>query len=170
MYTIKFRWLIGLLITIGCISSCNYGFKDVSPIPVEVKNFKVNYLTNKAQYVNTQLSPELTEKVKQKIRNTTRLQQVNTDDADYDVSGYISQYYTTTISITGTNASGNRLNVGFHLQFKNKFDDKKNLETDIARTYDFPASQSLTQAESQLTAKIVQDITDDIFNKIFSNW
>ena len=36
-------------------------------IPEEVKTFRVNYLENKAPYVNPQLSPALTERLKQKI-------------------------------------------------------------------------------------------------------
>ncbi len=151
-------------------STCKYGFKDVSPIPAEVKTFRVNYLENKSQYTNSQLSPQLTEKVKQKIIGNTRLRYTNNDDAHYDISGYISQYYVTTVAITNNQSSGNRLNVGFHLSFKNTLDPTKNQEADILRTYPFPAQQSLTQAESELTTKMVSDITDDIFNKIFSNW
>ncbi len=162
-----------LLLSIGVLfnyASCKYGFKDISPIPLEVKTFRVNYLENKAQYVNTQMSPQLTEQLKQKIRNTTRLKQVNTDDAHYDISGYISQYYVTTVAITDNQSSGNRLNVGFHLSFKNTLDETKNQEADIVRTYPFPATQSLSQAEISLTSKMISDLIEDIFNKIFSNW
>ena len=159
-----------LLLFVFSFATCKYSFKDTSPIPEEVKTFRVNYLENKAQYVNTQLSPQLTEKLKQKIINTTRLRQTNDEDAHYDISGYVSQYFTSTISITGNNSSGNRLTVGFHLMFKNTLDEKKNFETDLTRTFDFPATQSLTQAEASLNNDIVKNIVDEIFNKIFSNW
>ena len=150
-------------------ATCKYSFKDVS-IPVEVKTFRVNYFENKAQYVNTQLSPQLTERLKQKIIGTTRLGQTNADDAHYDISGYVSQYYTSTISISGSNASGNRLTVGFHLIFKNTLDEKKNFETDLTRTFDFAADLNLTQAEATLNDEIIRNLVDEIFNKIFSNW
>ncbi len=159
-----------LLIGLFSFSTCKYGFKDTSPIPNEVKTFRVNYLENKAAYVNPQLSPQLTEKLKQKIINTTRLRQTNNDDAHYDISGYVSQYYTSTTGITNNNASTNRLSVGFHLFFKNSLDEKKNFETDLARNFDFPATQSLSQAEAALNNEIVKSIVDEIFNKIFSNW
>jgi len=166
-----FRLFYGALVWIlFSFSTCKYGFRDSSPIPAEVKNFRVNYLQNKAQYVNTQLSPLLTERLKSKVLNTTRLQQTNDDNAHYDISGYVSQYFTTTISISGNNASGNRLTVGFHLVFKNQLDDTKSFESDLTRTFDFPATQSLTEAESVLNTEIVKNIVDEIFNKIFSNW
>jgi len=159
-----------LLLGIFNYASCKYSFKDTSPIPEEVKTFRVNYLENKAQYVNTQLSPQLTERLKQKVINTTRLRQTNDDDAHYDISGFVSQYYTSTISISGNNAASNRLTVGFHLVFRNTLDEKKSFETDLTRTFDFPATQSLSQAESSLNNDIVKNIVDEIFNKIFSNW
>ncbi|MEI2749352.1 MAG: LPS assembly lipoprotein LptE [Ferruginibacter sp.] len=158
-----------MLIGFFNFATCRYSFKDVS-IPTEVKTFRVNYLENKAQYVNTQLSPQLTEQLKAKVISTTRLRQTNNDDAHYDISGYVSQYYTSTISITGSNASGNRLTVGFHLSFKNTLDEKKNIETDLTRTFDFSADLSLSQAEAQLNTDIVKNLVDEIFNKIFSNW
>jgi hypothetical protein len=158
-----------IFISLFNFSTCRYSFKDVS-LPAEVKTFRVNYFENKAQYVNTQLSPQITEKLKQKIINTTRLRQTNDDNADYDISGYVSQYFTSTISITGSNSSGNRLTVGFHLIFINKLDEKKNFEADLLRTIDFPAEQSLSEVEQQRTTDIVSNIVDEIFNKIFSNW
>jgi hypothetical protein len=161
---------LGLVLSLFNFSTCKYGFKDTAPIPVEVKTFRVNYLENKAQYINTQLSPQLTEQLKQKIRNTTRLNQTNSDDSHYDISGTVTQYYTSTVSISNNNSSGNRLTVGFHLVFKNTLDDKKNFEADLTRTFDFDARLSLQDAERTLNESIVKNIVDEIFNKIFSNW
>jgi len=158
-----------LMLTIFSYSTCKYGFKNVS-LPPEVKTFRVNPLTNKAQYINVQLAPQLTEKLKQKIINTTRLHQTNNDDAHYDISGTVTQYYTSTTGISGNNATTNRLNVTFHLIFKNNLDEKKNFETDVSTYVDFPASQSLSQAETANSSKIINNIVDEIFNKIFSNW
>ena len=50
-------------------SSCGvYSFADVS-IPDSIKTIRVNFLENRAPYVNPQLSPALTDRVKQKIIN-----------------------------------------------------------------------------------------------------
>ncbi len=162
--------LVAFTSVLLCSSTCKYSFKDTSPIPPEVKTFRVNYLENKAEYVNTQLSPQLTEKLKQKIINTTRLRQTNNDDAHYDISGYVSNYTTSTISVTNNTSGGNRLNVGFHLVFKNNLDDTKNFEADLSRSFDFDANISLSQAEASLNNDIIKNIVDEIFNKIFSNW
>ena len=152
------------IIMTGC-----YSFKDVS-IPPEVKTVKVNYIDNRARIVNPQLSQRLTDKVRQKIINQTRLTQTNSDEAHYDISGQITDYYVTTSGISGQRAATNRLNVTIHLIFKNRLDTKKNFEADLNRNFDFDAALPLQQAENQLTDLIVQNFTDEIFNRIFSNW
>ena len=159
-----------LLLTIFNYATCKYSTKDTSPIPSEIKTFRVNYLENKARYVNPTLTPQLTEKLKQKIIGQTRLRQVNGDDAHYDISGYLSDYTVTTSGISNQNASSNRLNVSFHLIFKNTLDQKKDFEADITNNYDFSAQLNLQQAEVPLWNDIIKNLVDGIFNKIFSNW
>ena len=159
-----------LLIAVFSFATCKYSFKDTSPIPLEVKTFRVNYFENKARYVNPQLGPQLTEKMKQKVIGSTRLRQTNDDNAHYDISGYVSDYNVSTSGISRNNASTNRLSVSFHLIFKNSLDEKKNFETDLSNNFDFPATQSLEQAQTALFPEIIKNTVDGMFNKIFSNW
>ena len=177
MYHKKFRLkkiklvsFLGLLLFTLNFATCKYSTKDVAPIPADVKTFRVNYFENKARYVNPQLTPQITEKLKQKIIGQTRLRQTNNDDAHYDISGYLSDYSVTTTGISGQSANTNRLNVTFHLIFKDNLDNTKDFETDVTSNYDFSAQLTLPQAESQLGDQIVKNVTDAIFNKIFSNW
>jgi outer membrane lipopolysaccharide assembly protein LptE/RlpB len=172
MISVSTKRLVAGLLTVFIFSfaTCKYGFKDMGALPAEVKTFRVNAFENKAQYVNPQLSPQLSEKLKQKIINTTRLRQTNSDDAHYDINGYVSQYYTSTTGISGSNASQNRLNVTFHVIFKNALNDKKNFEADLNYNKDYPATQSLSQAEADLNTTMINNITDQIFNRIFSDW
>jgi len=160
----------GLLLIIFDCATCKYSTKDTSPIPTEIKTFRVNYLENKARYVNPTITPQLTEKLKQKIIGQTRLRQTNSDDAHYDISGYLYEYDVTTSGIANQNASSNRLNVSFHLIFKNTLDPTKNFEADVSTNYDFNASQGLAQVEAARLPDIIKNLTDGIFNRIFSNW
>ena len=163
--------ICGLLIIATCnFATCKYGFKDTSPIPLEVKTFRVNYFENRAEYKNPQLSPQITEKLKQKIISTTRLHQTNDDDAHYDISGFVSAYYTSTTGISGNTSSLNRLTATFHLIFKNTLDEKKNFEADVTYSVDFDANLSLSQVEQAKGDEIAKNLTEAIFNKIFSNW
>jgi len=159
----------GFILGIFNYASCKYSFKDVS-IPLEAKTFRVNYLENKARYINPQLSPKLTEAVKLKIISNTRLHQTNDDSAHFDISGYISDYSISTTGVSGNTASTNRLTVTFHLVIKNNLDPAKSSEADVTYTKDFTASLSLDDVGNTYTEDMVTYLTDQIFNKIFSNW
>ncbi len=149
-------------------SAC-YSFKDVS-IPPEVKTVRINYIDNKARYVNPQLSPQLTDKLRQKVISQTRLTQIQGDDADYEVSGTVTDYAITTAGIANQQTATNRLNVTVHIVFTNRKDETKNFEADVTRNFDFNANLSLQQAENQLNETIIRNLSDEIFNRIFSNW
>jgi len=160
--------LIISLVLIVFSFSC-YSFKDVTIAP-EVKTAKVNYFQNKASYINPQLSPALTEKLRQKINSQTRLTLIQADDAHYDISGWISNYMLSTSGISNQQAATNRLVVTVHVIFINRLDEKANFETDLSRNFDFDARLTLQQAESQKGEEIIRNMTDEIFNRIFSNW
>ncbi|HEY0434754.1 MAG TPA: hypothetical protein VGC95_12840, partial [Chitinophagaceae bacterium] len=74
--------VVTALIMIAPACHVSYGLHDVS-IPPEVKTVKVNFLENHARYVNPQLSPSLTDRLRQKIVGQTRLTQTNGDNADW---------------------------------------------------------------------------------------
>ena len=161
--------LLLVLLTMA-FATCKYGFKDVSPLPPEIKTFSITAFDNRARYVNPQFAPQLTEEVRQKVVSLTRLRQVTGEMGDYDISGYVSDYSVSTSGVANQQAATNRLSVTFHLIFKNSQDAKKNFEADLNSTYDFDASRTLQQAEQQLGNKIVKNVGDAIFNRIFSNW
>jgi hypothetical protein len=162
-----------LLTTIYLVFSaatCKYGFKDSAPIPPEVKTFKVNFIENKASYVNPNFSPTITEKLRQKIIGNTRLKQTADDDAHYVISGYVTQYNVSFTGVSGDQPSQNRLTVGVHIIFKNTLDDKQSTESDVQYSLDFSADAALQQIENSEGNRIANNVVDAIFNKIFSNW
>ncbi len=59
-----------LLLLTFSYATCKYSTRDTSPISPDVKTFRVTYFENKARYVNPQLTPTLTEKLKQGIHIT----------------------------------------------------------------------------------------------------
>jgi hypothetical protein len=47
---------------------------------------------------------------------------------------------------------------------------EKTQEYDVSRSFEFKGNQSFQQAESDLGEEMVRTLTDEIFNKLFSNW
>lgn len=172
----KLTVTLSLILLLG-LSSCKiYSFKDTS-IPTEVKTIHLAYIENRARLVNPALAPALNDALRQKINNqASRLSQIQTNDADYDITAWISDYNYSTSGVSGQQASSNRLSVTVHIIFKNNLDPtgKKvppaNFETDVTRNFDFSAQTTITDAEAQLLPTITSNLTDEIFNKLFSNW
>jgi hypothetical protein len=152
------------------LSGCKvYKFNQAS-IPPEIKTIYVRFIDNKARYNNPQLSPQLTDKLRQKIVSQTRLTQVNNDNADYDVSGYISQYDVSTSAISDQKVATNRLTVAVTLTLLDRKTGKEPRNISASRSFDFSASLTLPQAELQLNDEIVRNLADEIFNQLFSDW
>jgi hypothetical protein len=158
-----------ILPVIFLLGGC-YSFKDIGQIPKEVKTFRVTYIENKARYINPQLSPQLTDRLRQKIMGQTRLAGVQSEDAHYDIGGQVTGYTFSTTGISDQRATTQRLTVTIHINFKNNLDPTKNFEADVSRNFDYSATLTITQAEQQLNETIIKQMVDEIFNRIFSNW
>jgi len=168
-----------LVLALACAafiqSGCGvYRFNDIGTIPDSVKTVRVNFIENRAPYVNPQLSPNLTDRLKQKIVNQTRLTQTNSDNAHYDLKGTITDYSVSTTGVTTVNGrsqpSLNRLTVTVQMTLTNQLSNQPPQDFTVSRSFDFGANQTIQQAESTLLDDMVRNLTDEIFNHIFSNW
>ena len=164
------KFILPIIICATLLSGCGiYSFRD-AVIPENVKTIKIGFVENKARYVNPQLAPQLTDKLMQKIMNQTKLTRTNNDDAHYQIFATITNYDPSqTVGVSAQQASTNRLTVTVHVVLKKTLDNKEQ-EFDVTRNFDFAATLTLNQAEGQLMDEILRNITDDIFNQIFSNW
>lgn len=166
-----FKHTLALLVLISMsLSGCGiYSFKD-AVIPDNIKTIKIGFIENKARYVNPQIAPQLTDKLLQKIISQTKLTRTNSDDAHYQIYATITNYDPSqTVGVSAQQASTNRLTVTVHVILKKTLENKEQ-EFDVTRNFDFSANLTLSQAEGQLMSDILRNITDDIFNQIFSNW
>ena len=158
--------LLLLVFFSGCL---HYTMKE-SSIDKDIKTIRIGFIENKARYVNPQLSPQLTDRLRQKVNNQTNKTLVQSDSPDLDISGAITDYSFTTAAIANNQSATNRLNVTVHIKMVNKLDDKKSKETDVMRSFDFDANITIQQAEQQLNESIIKNLSDEIFNSLFSNW
>ncbi len=150
-------------------SSCGiYKFNDAS-IPDSIKTVKVNFIENKATYINPQLSPRLTDKLRQKIVSQTKLSQTNNDNADWVIDGVITGYSFSTAGISNQQVATNRLTVTVEVTLNDQRADTT-IKNSVSRNFDFSANKSIQQAEAELSDEMIRGLTDDIFNRIFSNW
>ncbi len=164
-----FLSLVILSVFIPVWSGC--GIYSLSGASITGKTINIRTLENRALNVVPTLSQTLTDKLRNRILSQTGLAAVNTEDADYDMSGTITNYSQTISGMQSTSVSSqNRLTITIEIDFKNRIDEKASFKQSFTRFADFPASQQLISVEASLIESIGNEIADDIFNKAFVNW
>ncbi len=166
------KYVLWLFISLQLVACRIYTFKDVS-IPPNIKTVKINFIENKARYVNPQLSPLLTDALQQKIINQTRLTRTSNDDAHYVISGQITNYDVSTVGVSNQGSAAgeftNQLTVNVHISLKNNSNNKMD-EFDISQSVPFDGRRTLQEVEGAILSGLVKNLVDAVFNRLFSNW
>ena len=164
-----------LLIIIALnLSGCKvkYSFSGASISP-EVKTCSVQYIQNRAPLAQSSLSQQLTDALKDKIQNQTRLVLVN-GNSDVNFEGEISGYNTSPTNIRAQDkgaAAQNRLTISVRIKYTNSKDQQLDFDKTFSRYEDFDARTSLTDAiNNGILDDIITQIVQDIFNEAFVNW
>lgn len=168
--------LYGLIIVfgLGFLSSC-YTLKN-SSIPIEVKTINIQFFENNAPLVVNNLSQTFTEALKDRIRTQSRLSIVR-GEADVTMSGAIIGYQIAPASIQATNnntapiADANKLSITVRVKCvydKDKKDKNLNFEETMTRFANYRGD--INSQEQNLIREITKQLTEDIFNRAFSNW
>ena len=166
----KIRALIVVFVLAFLSNSCGiYSFSGAS-IPAEAKTVSVDYFPNHAQLVNPMLSNNFTNALRDAMTNQTTLDMVESG-GDIAFEGEITDYRTSPVAITsGQTAAMNRLTITVKVRFSNSFDDTKDFEQSFSRYEDYPSDQDLNSVQESLTATIIDQLVEDIFNKALVNW
>jgi hypothetical protein len=165
-------WKIRIIaISLGILLLQACGIYSFTGANIEGKTINVQFIDNNADLVNPVLSAQLTESIRNKVLGQTKLVQVNADVVDYVIKGNITTYK---VSVAGVQnfqtAATNRLTISVSINFENKIDNKKSFTKSFSKFGDFPASQTLAQAEQVLLEQLCKELADAIFNDAFVNW
>jgi len=163
--------LLYILICSLCVASCGiYSFSGTSIQP-DVNTIAINFFEYKAQTVNPTLSNDLTEAIRKRFRQMTRLEQVELD-GDLDITGEITGYSVSAAAITADEvAAQNRLTVTVRVAFTNRKHPEDSFESETFSAYaDYDSTNSLDAVESTLCIEIIDKIVEDIFNATVAQW
>ncbi|NOZ35965.1 MAG: LptE family protein [Chlorobi bacterium] len=166
---IKKNILILAIISV-LFSQCGiYSFSGASLDPKD-KTVNVKFFQNRAAIINPNLSQLFTEQLKDRFVSQTKLELVDFN-GDLTFEGEITGYNTKPIAITqNEQAESNRLTITVHVKFTSINNPKFNFDSSFSRYADYESSKLLTDVEDDLTAQIVNELIDDIFNKSVVNW
>jgi CBS domain-containing protein len=166
----RFISIMILVAVAGIVNSCGiYSFSGTSIEP-DVKSITINYFDYKALKVNPTLSNDLTEAMKDKFRQMTRLEQVD-EDGDMELEGAVTGYDVRAAAITADEvAAKNRLTVTVHIKFTNNKYPEDNVEKDFSAYAEYDSTNTLDSVESTLCEQIVDQLAEDIFNACVAQW
>ena len=161
-----------LLLSIFCLSLTGcYSFRGVTISP-ETKTFSVSLFTSNAQAAPPTLAQNFTERLKDKIRNNTRLSLVNNESADLAFVGQVVGYDVVAIAPQpGQVAQTNQLKIAINVELTDSQNEKGSWKQVFTFQADFPGTTQLLTVQDQLIKTITDKILEDIFNKAFTeNW
>ena len=160
-----------LLGSILLLQNC-YSFRGISIDPT-INTFYVAQFENRAPNATPTLAPDFTERLKDKIRNESRLIYTDTDP-DVEFVGSISNYRVTSEAPQpGEQVSFNRLTIGVSVEYiNNREPDEKKRVTKINKSFysEFPSDQNLFDVQDELIQTITIQLVEDIFTAAFTNW
>ncbi len=151
-------------------SSCGiYRFNGVT-IPPEIKTVSVAFIENKATLVAPNLSPTLTDKLRNKFLTQTNLRLIE-ENGDFALDGSVTDYIVSPVGAAdNSTASKNRLQISVQIKMVSEKAKKLEFNQRFTQFEDFDASKSLADVEADLIESISDNIAQEVFNKAALNW
>nr|WP_320023381.1 LptE family protein [uncultured Draconibacterium sp.] len=158
--------LAGILMP-SCKVSYTFTGANLSP---EVKTFTVYYFPNRARLINPTLSQSFTEELREKLTRQTSLNELS-ESGDLEFEGQITGYEFRPMSVQKEDVSAQtRLTVTINVKYTNNKVPDDNFEKSFSAYEDFDSNESISSVEEELTAQIIEKLTEDIFNATIANW
>ncbi len=134
------------------------------------KFIPVQYFPNRAEIVVPTLSQQFTDALREKFRSQTKLRIVNgTGDANFE--GEITRYTTESEAIQSNDRPAkNRLTIEVKVRYTNNIKPEESFESTFSRFEEYGSSENLSSIEAKLISSIIDQITEDIYNRAFVNW
>ena len=153
-----------LLVNIGC-----YTFSGIS-IPDDVKTFAVLPFDVRANNAPPTLSLAFTERLKDKVRNESRLQLIDTDP-DVSFSGSITDFSVASVAPQPNERTAfNQLRISVNVKYESRKNEKNNWNQSFSYFTNYPSTTNLLSVQDQLIEEINNQLVEDIFNRAFTDW
>ena len=161
----KYIWLPILLLLTAC--EVSYGLIDGS---IDADTFSVDIFEEQAPNAPAGYGANYTDFLKDFVLSRTKLKLTN-NDADISISGKIIFYDTSPISVQADNqASLNSLTVRIAVTVINNKNPEESFEANFSQFSNYSSSQDLSVVESELLEDINTKLSQDIVNRLTSNW
>jgi hypothetical protein len=165
------KLIIASLLVALALPGC-YSFRGIA-IDLSVNTFYVAPFENRAPNAVPTLAPDFTERLKDKIRNESRLV-YSEFEPDVEFIGAITGFQVTAEAPQpGEQIAFNRLTITVSVDYiNNKAVEEKDRVTKITKSFydEFPSDQNLFDIQETLIQRITVQLVEDIFTQAFTNW
>ena len=170
MKNFRYYPVFGAFCYILIFSKCTVSLRSASIDP-NIKTFHVELLENKAALIEPTLALDLTEAIKDYIRNNSRLDW-NPNAPDIIFSGDITTYrITSEAPQAGATTGFNQLRIGMSIEYEDAEDENKNWKKTFSRFENFSADADFASVSEGLNSTIAEYLAQDVFNEAFAkNW
>ena len=163
LYKVSLLLLITVYLT-GC-----YSFSGISIDP-NIRTYYVSQFKNNALNAPPILANTVTEALKEKIRNESRLE-FDDRNPHIEFNGTVVDFrITSEAPQPGETAAINRLTIVSAVEYVDNQNDEKNWKKNFSFFFDFPSSQDLTSIQDEAIDAILEQMMEDIFNNAFTDW
>ncbi len=159
------------LLLIGILASGCYSFQGISIDYSTTKTFAMPTFNVAASQADPTIGLRLTEKLRQKVLQTTRLT-YKTDEPDVDFAGSIVGFNVSSLAPGANNiATLSRLEMTVSITYTDHKNEKNTWTQNFTRFADFdPSKSNFEIVKPELIRQINDLLIEDIFNKAFGNW
>lgn len=167
----KFR--LAVIILLGsCLHFSCYSFKGTS-ISTDVNSFFVGTFRNSAGNAPADIAQIFSDQLRDKVLRESRL-----DYSEYEphleFNGSVSSFQVTSVAPSSEDgqigSSLNRLSITVRCEMVNQISEEDSFNETFQFFADFDATLDLFDLQEELIETIFDQITEDIFNRAFSNW
>lgn len=153
----------------GIISCKIYSFTGTT-LKEDLKTITIQNVVMGTAGGPANLTLTFTEKLKEYYQRNTSLK-LKPNDADLLLESTIVGYELTPVSATSSDkAALNRLTIRIEVRFVNAKYEEESFEKEFSFYQDFPQEQNLSQVESSLVPKIIDQLVLNIFTDTAAQW
>jgi hypothetical protein len=157
-----------LFIIVASLSSCGiYSFRP--PVTTKAKTITILNFPNNAPIIQPALAQVFTEGLKDIFTKQSSIQLV-VGGGDLVMEGEITNYENKPAAIQQNSAALNRLTITVKVRFTNYLEPENDFDQAFSAYVEYESSKSLESVEDELIKEIVDQLTENIFNKAVVNW
>ena len=163
------RILLFIFLAFATTSCRIYSFPGTSTFPWR-PTFSIELFDNKASNTLPGLATTWTETLTTHLLSDSRLKYAS-EFPDLEFSGAITRYDLQPVAITGNEVAAlTRLTISLHIVHQNhRYPDDSWTQT-FTQFADFSSEKNLAEVEDELVKGILEDLAEDVFRKLLSNW